>query len=275
VKYLSKEVIDANKLKPFAITGAGVESSYKISGNSLRGNALYGRADVVHRLGWKLSMQHSVAFYNQTISEPSFTAVRNNNNININQKEYYNRLTFAINNNLVLIGAYHYLHTPFNNYSYNNHVGLFGIKYLDGYFDLQANAITSRLTDSIGNQFEFKVGLHPLGNLNLYSYSTGIYSKRKTSQYNFKQVVGFKVLPKTWIEFNATFGKFRNLLENDALYVFNSIDMNNYKAGGTLYYTLGQRLLVSAMYTYEERQLFKRSQTFNQYSITGGLLWKM
>ena len=103
-------------------------------------------------------MQHAMAFFNQTINEPLLQFVKDNNNIQINQVEYYNKTTVNLNPQWQLKGAFHYLYTTFNNYTYNNVVGLLGVKYFGGYVDVQLDGIAAQLTDSSQQQFNLQVG---------------------------------------------------------------------------------------------------------------------
>ena len=275
IKYLSEEAVAEAKLKKVALTKAGIETSYKYTDTKPRGNSIYSRLDIGLGLGWNVNMIQSGGIYNQTISETQFQAVKDSNKIVINQKEYYNRTTINVNSNWQVKLAYHYLQTPFNNYSYNNHVGLFGIKYSGYYFDVQADAIYSKLTDSTHQQYDVKLGLYPMGNLNFYSFTTGSLRTYNGNQFNIKQVIGFKIMKNTWAEVNGTFGRFSNLMENDALYVYNAIDINKIKVGGVLYVTLSPHILAQAGYTFEQREFYNKTTSFNQHSITGGLSWKM
>jgi hypothetical protein len=207
--------------------------------------------------------------------EPKLLAVINNRNIPVNQKEYYNRLVINLAPHWQFKTAYHYIYTPFNNFIYQNHAGMAGLRYHGNYFDLQADIIIARLTDSTQQQYELQLGLYPLGNLNLYAFSTAmIRNRNNASAFNFKQVIGFKLMKKLWLEGNATFGSFRNLFENDALYLFNAIDKNRIKSGVVLYYSIGSKISVQAGYTFEQREIYNTITTFNQHSITGGLSWK-
>ncbi|HEX8356648.1 MAG TPA: hypothetical protein VF610_04520, partial [Segetibacter sp.] len=277
VSYLTPEVIAKERLKPLSLISADIESSFKSTNISLRESSNYNRVGLAHRLGFKIRMQHSVAFYNQTIlgMQPGRrpgtpTTVR----IDINQKEYYNRTSLNLSDRVQLIGAYHYLYTPFNNYIYNNHVGLLGIKYFSNYFDLQGDGVFSKLTDSSHTQFNLTAGVYPKGNLNVYGVSTISYRTGTNSGVNLKQVVGLKVFKNTWLELNGTFGEFRNFVENDALYVYNAIDKNVSKGGATVYFTISPRFVANAGYTFEQRELFQKTNLFNQQSITGGLTCK-
>ncbi len=275
VKYLSAEVIESAKLKPIALTTAGIESSYKYTDVTPRGNAFYTRVDADLRLGWRMNMLQSVGIYNQTIAEPKFLTVTNNNNISIDQKEYYNRTTINLNSKWQMKLAYHFLNTPFNNYAYNNHIGLLGFQYFGHYFDVKADAIFSKLTDSSRQQYNVQLALYPLGNLNFYTFSTGSLRSTNSGSFNYKQVIGFKLLKQTWGELNGTFGRFSNLIENEGMYVYNAIDINKIKVGGTLYISLSPHILAQVGYTFEQRELYQTSSSFNQHSITGGLSWKM
>lgn len=123
----------------------------------------------------------------------------------------------------------------------------------------------------------FQANYFPLGNDRIYGIST-ISSRRfgQDQQTNFKQVIGVKIKPRLWAEANATFGSFQNYAENDAMYVYNAIDPNKIKAGGTLYALMGKKITLQLGYTYEQRQLFIHPNLlFNQHSINGGIKCKL
>lgn len=274
VKFLSPGMIEDKKLEPATLTNIVFELSSKQTSAVSRKNPLYARLGLGNRFSHRFHMQQSIATYQQKINEPLLTAVTNNGNINISQVEYYNRIMINLNRHWQLKTAYHYINTPFNNFAYHNHLLLFGVKYNGTYFDLQADAIIGKLTDTSTQQYNLQLGLYPLGNLNLYSFSTASLRQQKESAFNFRQVIGVKVIKNIWLEGNITIGEFRNLAENDALYVYNAIDINKQKAGLTSYIQLNGKLTVQLGYTYEQRQLFGTTTNFNQHSITGGLSWK-
>ncbi|MFZ4058808.1 MAG: hypothetical protein ACOYKE_11765 [Ferruginibacter sp.] len=274
IKNLDKTIVEQNKLKGFAISEVGIESSYKIPDITVRENGMYNRLDIKNRWGNNVYMEQGFALFNQTLDEPLLSAVTNNNNIAVNQKEYYNKLTVNLNKRLQFKLAYHYLYTPFNNYIYNNHLGMAGIRYYGNYFDIQADAVVGMVTDTLQQQINLQLSVYPTGNKNFYSITTGMFRNRNSvTGLNLKQVLGVKVLKGIWLEGNATLGMFSNLAENDALYIYNAIDRNKMKAGATVY-VAGKRLTFQAGYTFEQRELYKQPLTFNQHSITGGLSWK-
>jgi hypothetical protein len=273
IKYMAAPDIPLLQTKQGNITAAGAEYSHKSTKLAQRGNADYSRILVGARIG-NVYIDQSLAFYRQTISEPLLTAVNNNDKIVINQFEYYNRIQTNLNRHWQLKAAWHYLRTPFNNYKYNNNLVLAGIKYYGSYFDLQADAILGKLTDTSLQQYNLQLGLYPMGNMKLYSFSTAILRQQQGSAFNFKQVVGIQVAPAVWLEGNITTGRFHNLAENDALYVYHAIDPNKAKAGISSYILL-KHLLVQLGYTFEKRELYSSKTTFNQHSITGGIIWKL
>ncbi len=275
VRYFSRELLQKEKLKPVAFTGAGIESSFKNTGLSVRGSGWYNRIDLGLRLGWNLYMNQSVAMFNQTIGEPGLTAVINNRSININQKEYYNRLIFNAGRHWQVKGAYHYLYTPFNNFVYDNQAAMIALRYNGSYVNVQADAIVGNVTDTSQQQYNLHLEVYPRGNLSLYGISTAtIRNRNGQTGFNFKQVAGCRLFKNTWLEANATLGPFSNLFENDALYLYNAIDRNLFKGGATLYMAIRPTLLLQAGYTFEQRERFKTNNTFYQHSITGGLSWK-
>ncbi len=274
LKYLSKEVLQQEKLKPVAFTNIGIEVSYKQTDWYARGNPLYTRLNLGNRFSRNFHMQQSVASYKQTISEPLFLAVSNNNNININEVAYYNRLMLNLDSRWQIKGAYHFLYTPFNNFVYYNHLALLGVKYNGNYFDIQADAVVGTLIDSTLQQYNVQLRLYPFGNLNLYSFSTASLRQQGQSAFNFRQVLGAKIMKNIWLEGNVTLGTFSNLIENDALYVYNSIDPNKFKGGITTYISLSAKTIVQLGYTYELRELYKQSTTFNQHSFNTAISWK-
>lgn len=273
IKYMTATDIPLLQKKQGNIIAAGAEYSHKSTKLTERGNADYTRILVGARIG-NVFMDQSLAFYRQTISEPLLTAVNNNEKIAINQIEYYNRIQVNLDRHWQLKAAWHYLRTPFNNFKYNNNLLLAGIKYYGSYFDLQADAITGKLTDTSFQQYNLQLGLYPLGNMKLYSFSTAMLRPKQGTAFNFKQVVGAQVAPAVWLEGNITAGRFHNLAENDALYVYHAIDPNTAKAGITSYIMV-KHLQFQLGYTFEKRELYNTTTTFNQHSITGGIIWKL
>jgi hypothetical protein len=260
--------------KSFAVTDAGLETSYKTTDVLQRQDALYTRVELRARLGWKWSTRQAVAYYGQNISATQYSSVKNNNNIQIGQWEYYGQLSRALGRHFEAKGAYHFLYTPFNNYIYNNHVGQLALKYYGSNWEAQVAGSYARLTDSTLQQFDAQMTWYPMGNLNMYIIGSATWNSTDNGYSCGHAVVGGRVWKNLWLEGNITLGSFRNLIENDAVYVYHAIDANRSKMGATAYYTFG-RILLHAGYTYEARLLAGHNNyIFHQHSITGGLSWK-
>jgi hypothetical protein len=281
--FVDTAVLDKEKITAFGLLTAGLETGIKIPANSNRGKGSYTRASLSNRLGWKLQLDQSVAYYNQSITSteniapdpatPTITTPVNTTFSN-QQFEYYGKLGYTITNRLTLLGAYHYLNTSYGSFGFQSHIGLLGLKYSAPYFSLQADANYSNIINSRISQVNGQVTIYPLGNLNLYTISRVAVQSGDIQQTILNQAVGFKVAKQLWLEASATFGAMNNYLEADALYVYNAIDITKQKAGATIFYTLGKHAVVHLNYTFEQKQDYYLNNDYNQNSITGGLTWK-
>jgi hypothetical protein len=274
IPFIEAEAISGEKRKSAKITELGIESSYKATDILRRGNSMYGRLDLNARLGYNLHIQQGFALYNSQINEPLYTSVNNNTNIQINQVEYYNKTSLTLSKRWVVKVGYHYLHTPFNNLSYENNIGMLGLQYNKPQFSFQVNAIMGKLIDSSFQQYTAQLKWYPLGNLNFYMFTTGSLRKASDKVYNLKQVVGFKAFEHCWAEGYITLGTFKNITENDILYVYNAIDKTLSKKGVSIYTDVIPGCILQIGYTYEQLELYKKTTTFNQHSIIGGIKWK-
>lgn len=275
VRYFSKETIQKEKLSKYKIKSLGIESSYKTTDNSNRGNSFYNRINLNTQLGWRFTMNQSAVVFNQTINEKFLTQIQRNDSIAINQKEYYNLMSFNIDHHLQLKAAYHYLYTPNNNIIYRNHVSMLGMKYMGNHVNVQGSILLGKISDTGFKQYEIQADYYPTGNLNFYSSSNISFREYAGDhQINMKQIVGLKLNKKWWLEGNVTIGKFSNRAENDGLYIYNAIDPNLAKAGLTVYYSPMKKLLLQIGTLAEKRELFYTNYIFNQHSINGGITWK-
>lgn len=257
------------KIKLSAIDG---EFSYKMPTDTFRKNAQYYRVGFNVQLGYRLELQQSVAFYNQIINEPGLPAIINNRQrVDIREKQYYGKLIFAASGKVSLLGGYHYVNTPFNNIIYNSSIVFAGIKYASPFVQLKVMANFGTISDSSFSQGDATLSLFPLGNTKLYSITRAAFN----DNFTLTQIAGLGITKNIWLEGNITLGKFNNLLENDALYVFNDIDQKQFKAGGSVYAFVSKKILLSINYTFEQKLKYRTLNTiFYQHSINGGLSWK-
>jgi len=240
ISYLDKITLKG-WLSPFDLVDAGFEVGVKQNNDVNRDDATYYRIGFSNRLGWRFQLEESFAYFNQDIFQltKDYPSSRSDNDLSDQQKEYYAKLNFAVNNRLTIIGSYHYLDTKFINTIYNNNLGLLGLKYITTYADLQADV-----------------------HLNAADH------------FIFNQAAGFKLMKNTWLESDVTFGNQDDYLDQDGLYVYNGIDNTTFKCGETIFYQLGKHARLQLNYTYEKKQDNFTELKYDQNSTTIGMLWK-
>ena len=266
---LSKASIP-NKKSAVRISCIETEFGIKIPSNNFRKNANYFRLGLNIQLGKYIELQQSGMFYGQNISERDIVGVKNNNNISINQGEYYAKMTTVLGGNVSLVGGLHYLNTSFNNLIYNNIIGFGGIKLTTPYLHVKAMANFANISGNNYTQFDAVLSLYPLGNTKFYAISKAYLG----NSFVFSQVAGVSLSKKIWLEGLVMLGAYDVLLNNDALYVYNDIDTKKFSAGGSLYASLGKKTIFSINYTFDDKTKFNTTNNnFYQQSITGGLKW--
>jgi len=262
-------------IDPFGLLNVGLEGSVKIPQNVYRGAAFYTRASIANRLGWRLQLEQSISFFGQSIdkrpNDVSYKSAWNQDN----QLEYYGKLSFAISNNLSLLGAYHYLNTNYQTLIYNSNIVVGGLKYNGNYFDLQGDVAFGGIIDHNVSQINGTLSLYPLGNLNLYTISRlSSLNQNSASQTIFSQTVGFKAIKNIWLETSATFGNLDNYIDADGLYIYNAVDASKLRLGETLFFVVGKHAQLQLNYTFERKQDDLHTISYQQHAIAAGLLWK-
>jgi len=272
---LDQETLRGVKLSPYSLTDATLESGIKLPANNERDNGFFERAGIGARLFWRLQLDQSFIFFTQNIFRSRYIDYKNQTGRTDRQTEYYVRAKYALAKNISLIGAYHYLHTSYRSNINQSNLGLFGVKYDTRYIDLQGDINWGKLIDKTLKQYDAKVDFYPLGNLNLYTMSrASILNLSGVHTFIYSQSVGFKVLDKTWLESAATFGNQDDYLDNDGLYVYNSIDPTKFKCGESVFYQIGNHALLNLNYFYEKKTDIYRAVKYNQNSVTLGITWK-
>ena len=80
---------------------------------------------------------------------------------------------------------------------------------------------------------------------------------------------------KLWLQGALTLGNLNNFVDNDGLYLYNSIDYTTFRAGASAYLYLNNHLTFFTNYTYDKKQTTETQYLYNQHSISGGLIWKI
>lgn len=273
--HLDTATLHAIKLSPFGLTDAALESGIKLPNNDERDNGFFERAGLGIRLSWRLQLDQSFMFFKQNIFRSGYIDYNNQTGKTDRQVEYYAKAKYSLNNSISLLGAYHYLHTSYRSNIYQSNLGLFGVKYDTRYVDLQADVNFGKLITKTLKQYDARVDFYPLGNLNLYTISKASVSNLSgTHSFIYSQLVGFKLIDKTWLETAATFGNQDDYLDADGLYVYNAIDPTKFKCGENVFYQLGKHALLNLNYFYEKKTDVYRSVNYNQNSVTLGITWK-
>jgi tetratricopeptide (TPR) repeat protein len=256
------------------LTLLGAEGSYKASLVDIREDPFYGRLTLGYRLSPRLHLQHALSSYTQRIAEPLLTTLPGNTAIGIAQTGLWNRAALNLDRRWQALSAYHYQQNRFGGLVYHNHLLLVGARYHGSRLTVQGDAVVGRMIDTALLQANLTLQAYPLGNQNLYSITTWTLRDPPDAPVILRQVLGVKVLKDVWLEGHATIGQFRNFVEGDALYLYNSLDTDRVKAGIGAYIALPGGRMLQLGYTFEDRRLYGRKTTFYQHSFTGGITWR-
>jgi hypothetical protein len=269
--------LDTNSLKvlhksPNALVSAGLESSFKIADDPYRGNAWYSQFDISNRLFSKLQVYEAVSYFGQYIYDFYDRKWRQNPD---RQTEYYLKMSYPLTDNLTVTGGWHYLYTIFETDHYHSNLFTGGLNYATPYFNLQADADAGHLTTDKVAQYNGRIFVNPLGNLNLYFISGVSYlHKNSTDNFIFSETGGFKAFNGIWLETSGTFGNLDDYIEAGGLYIYNTFDATKLKLAETVYMELSKSLMLNLSYTYEKKRDGVQDINYNQNSIAAGIVWK-
>lgn len=275
--YFDKETLNKERISSFDLLNAGFESGIKINDNINRDNSFYNRFYIGNRLSWRWQLDQSFAYFNQNVFklEERYYRTKIEARSLDRQKEYFAKLSFAINSNLSVISSYHFANTQFNHTVYNNNLGLLGLKYTGTYVDLKGDVNFGRLDNKTLQQYNLETTFYPLGNFNFYTISqASLKNLSAANTFIFKQAVGFNISKNAWLESSATFGNQDDYLDADGLYIYNAIDNTTFKCGETAFYQVGVHAQLQLNYSYEEKHDTYQSVNYAQNGITLGILWK-
>jgi hypothetical protein len=108
-------------------------------------------------------------------------------------------------------------------------------------------------------------------------FKSSVYSinRNGVNRLVYSQSAGFLATPKLWLEGDITFGNLDNYVENNGLYVYNSLDATKFRIGTTAFWYVSPKITLFANYSYNKK-LISNSQTYyNQNSLSGGFIWKL
>jgi ribosomal 30S subunit maturation factor RimM len=86
---------------------------------------------------------------------------------------------------------------------------------------------------------------------------------------------GFKLSNKVWLETHATLGQIKNFMDNEALYIYDALDVGKFRIGATLLIPFTSKFSLLTNYYYEQKQLYLLNTKYNLNSFTIGISWKL
>lgn len=260
------------KLKGFKpLDAIDFEYNYKINDSSIRSNPDYTRIGLNSQLNYRFHIYQSISRYNQI----------NDLTTKVRQDEYFILLSYNLLGRTKVRLGYHHLNTKVKSPTYNyyntikNNVFLGSVTQKIGRFDLGVSS--SFLTgDTLQVQLGAHLGFVMPGKLKPYLKSS-VYSINRNgiNRLVYSQSVGVLASPKLWLEGDVTFGNLYNYVENNGLYVYNSLDATTFRAGATSFWYVLPRITLFANYSFNKKMITSSQTNYNQNSFSGGFIWKL
>ena len=258
-----QQKLKENAFKP--IDAIDLEFNYKANDALSRSDPTYLRVGINTQLGYRLTLYQSVSNYRQTI-DSSLTK----------QPEYFALLKWSLTSHLSLDVAYHYLNVSVdgNKYPGNMVFAALTTNINRYYFGISGSLLNDNFQTI--KQFGLKAGVTLPGRLNTY-FSSSLISMIETGNKRvlFSQIAGTRLYKTLWAEGNITLGNLKNYNDHNGLYVYNSIDPTTFRTGLTLFWYLGKNVTLLGNYTYDKKQIQLTNFNYNQYSFSGGIIWKL
>jgi hypothetical protein len=263
-----------------------IELSFKSTNNETRKLGQYYRFGIGNRINYRWKLYHSFITYRQNLLEPN-TNQRNagppNRNAPISFRsflthdyQYFLKSEVCINSKFSLTNAFHYTHTNFDDATYNTYIFNIGLKITQPFIDYKIELNAGPMLDSLLAQVAVSSTYQPFGNLIFYGNSRLSFQKRThQSQLNFSQMLGFKLSNKLWLETHATLGQIKNLIDNDALYIYDALDAGKFRIGASLLIPFTPKLTFQGNYYFEPKILYLQNNIYNLNSFTLGISWKL
>ena len=269
---LSVETQKLLKLKSFRpLDAIDFEYNYKINDSDIRSNPNYTRIGLNSQPDYRFNIYQAISRYNQI----------NNLYTKIQQDEYFLLLTYNLFSRTTVRFGYHYLNADVDDTMYNVNdtlktnvlLGSFSQRF--GRFDVSVSS--SFLT---GDTLQIQTGVH-LGFV-LPSHfkpylKSSVYSINRNgiNRFVYSQSAGFLATSKLWFEGEITFGNLDNYVDNNGLYVYNSLDATKLRVGATAFWYVLPKITLFANYTFDRKYINDSQTYYNQNSISGGFIWKL
>lgn len=269
---LTSETQKYLKLKSFRpLDAIDFEFNYKINNSDVRSNPDYTRLGLNTGLNYRFNIYQSLSRYNQI----------NDLTTQVRQDEYFILLSYNLLSRTTLRFGYHYLNAKKDDPMYNlkdtfkTNVFLGSLNQRIARFDVGLSS--SFLTgDSLQIQTGAHIGYVLPGRLKPYLKST-LYaiSRNGVNRLVYSQSAGLLPTPKLWLEGAITWGNLYNYIDNNGLYVYNSLDATTFRLGTSAFWYVFPKITLFANYTFDQKYIYDSQTYYNQNSLSGGFIWKL
>ncbi len=261
------------------VDAVDVEYNYKINKDyainyaltsDLRSNPHYKRIGLNSQLGYRFNLYQSYSTYSQLTDYFNQTI----------QNEYYISGVYSLFSRTSFMAAYHYVGTTFNTDTDSLKIpgNLWFGKLTHSFNRFDVSLSHSRFTNDYvdakqtGLQFGFLVPVKSKIYLKSSLYNI---TESDSSRLVFNQTIGALIARRFWLQGSATLGNLNNFVDNNALYLYNSMDHTTFRTGASLFYYIGKHLILFTNYTFDKKLIIDSQYIYKQHSITGGLIWKI
>lgn len=271
----TRETLKHKDFKP--LDALELEYSHANPADASREDTRYRRLGLNSWLGNRIHLYQNYSDFEQVVDYSTLN----------NQKSYYGLLSFKLEANTSLQAGFHHIsttimqesdtsRTPGNmlylkmNRRINRfNLGISGASFNDKWIDSQ--------------QLGFHVGIGFSGTFPLYFGSslyrileTGTDTQQQGYQYArtvFKQTAGILWWQKVWTEGSVILGNQNYFADNGGLYVYNSLDPTIFSNGLSVFAYPFKQITLYANFTISTKYIYIYETTYQQKSITGGLIW--
>jgi hypothetical protein len=261
------------------VDAVDVEYNYKINKDypnssaltsDFRSNPYYKRIGLNSQLGYRFNLYQSYSTYSQLTDYFNQTI----------QNEYYLAGVLSLFSRTSFMGAYHYVGTTFNTETDSLKIPgnlWFGkLTHSFNRFDvsLSQSQFTNEYIDSKQTGLQFGFLLPTKSKIYLKSSLYNI-TESDSSRLVFNQTIGALIARRFWLQGSVTLGNLNNFVDNNGLYLYNSMDHTTFRTGASLFYYLGKHLTLFTNYSFDKKLIIEPIYNYKQHSITGGIIWKI
>lgn len=255
------------------IDAVDLEYSYKMPDHPATHQGHYKRLGLNSQLGYKLNIYQSFSTFNQ-----------NTDTTQTRQNEYFVLLGWnPVAKTNISIG-YHYVGSKVvygaDTFNYPGNIFYGKITRQLNRFDLGLSGASFKNDWLDSKQLGVHLGVNFAGsnNINLTSSYYRIIETGLDYSYGrnvFKQTAGIMLFNKLWTEGYVNLGNLNQFIDNNGLYLYNSLDPTTFRTGISGFWYVCKPLTIYLNYNYDTKKIFTDNLFYNQHSITGGLIWKI